>query len=346
MRLASTLCPDGQPVKLITLEHECGTRLSLMDWGGTWLSCLVPTADGMRREVLLGCEQLEDYFSQTAYLGATIGRYANRIGHSRFSRAGRTYVLQANQGPHQLHGGPDSFDRRRWQIIELGNAHVCLGLESPDGDQGFPGNLSAQVCYRLQPDCCISMEYQATVDAPCPVNLTNHAYFNLDGVATDIRQHALQIRAAQYVPVGPGLIPTGELLPVQGTSFDFSHSKSIARDFLADAQQQLSGGYDHAWLLDADCRAMADPAASLVAGDRRLAMDLYTTMPGLQFYSGNFLAGTPARDGGCYAIHQGVALETQFLPDSPNHPEWPQPSCWLMPGETYQYTTSLHFHSD
>lgn len=343
MNSAPTLCPDGRPATLITLEHECGTRLTLMDWGGTWLSCLVPLADGSRREVLLGCERLEDYFRQTAYLGATIGRYANRIGHSRFSRQGHTFNLLANQGPHQLHGGPDSFDRRRWQIIEQGRDHVCLGIESPAGDQGFPGNLSARVLYRLLPDCRISMEYQAQVDAPCPVNLTNHAYFNLDGAATDARQHGLQIRAQYYVPVDAGLIPTGELQPVGGSSFDFTAPKCIARDFLADVQQQLCGGYDHAWLLDEACKAMADPAAVLVSGDQRLAMDLYTTKPGLQFYSGNFLAGTPARDGGHYAVHQGVALETQFLPDSPNHPEWPQPDCWLLPGVTYQHTTQLQF---
>lgn len=337
------LCPDGQLARLITLEHACGTRLTLMDWGGTWLSCLVPMSSVERREVLLGCARLEDYFTQTAYLGATIGRYANRIGRAQFSRAERVFHLTPTRGGHQLHGGPDSFDRRRWQIIAQGRDHVCLGLESPDGDQGFPGNLTARVTYCLLPEGRISMQYQASVDAPCPVNLTNHAYFNLDGGLSDVRQHSLQIRAARYAPVDGDLIPTGELLPVQGSGFDFNQSKSIAQDFLADIQQQQCGGYDHAWLLDAACRSMTEPAATLVAADRRLAMDVYTDKPAMQFYSGNFLAGIPARDGGCYEAYQGLALETQFLPDSPNHPEWPQPDCWLLPGTQYEYRTDLQF---
>lgn len=338
-------CPDGQPPHLIELSHDCGMRLTLMDWGGTWLSCLVPMPEGEPREVLLGCAQVQDYFQQKAYLGATIGRYANRIGYSRFSRQGKSHVLQANQGLHQLHGGPDSFDRRRWQIVEHGAAHVCLGLESPEGDQGFPGNLSARVTYRLLPDCRISMEYEATIDAPCPVNLTNHAYFNLDGEVTDIRQHVLQIRAGRYVPVGEGSIPTGELLPVKGSSFDFNQPKTIAQDFLREEQQQLTHGYDHAFLLDSVCKDIAIPAAMLISADQRLHMDLYTTKPALQFYSGNMLAGTSARGGGTYSAHQGLALETQFLPDSPNHPEWPQSDCWLLPGEVYRHMTQLHFHA-
>ncbi len=344
MSQTSTRCPDGQPPRLVELAHASGVRLSLMDWGATWLSCRV-AVDGFEREVLLGYAGLADYFNQTAFLGATIGRYANRIRHAQFACRGRVIHLTPTAGGHQLHGGPQGFDRRRWRIVEQGAEHVVFGIESADGDQGFPGNLSATVCYRLHADRRIGMEYSATVDAPCPVNLTNHAYFNLDGSATDVRQHELQIQAHRYLPIDQGLIPLGQLAPVEGTSFDFTRRKSIARDFLADSQQHLARGYDHAYLLDDECRQMATVAATVVSADGRLAMDLYTTKPALQFYSGNYLAGIPARAGGQYAANAGLALETQFLPDSPNHPEWPQPDCWLQPGETYRHTTVLAFRS-
>lgn len=340
----NTLCPDGQLPQLIELSHASGVRLTLMDWGATWLSCQVAVGN-VEREVLLGCSRLEDYFTQTAYLGATVGRYANRIGHAKFERDGRVFRLLPTQGEHQLHGGPDGFNRRRWRILEQGSEYVVLSIESADGDQGFPGNLAATVCYRLQADARVSMEYTATVDAPCPVNLTNHAYFNLDGGATDIRQHGLQIHSHQYLPVDQDMIPLGELSPVMGSGFDFNRPKRIAQDFLADSQQRLALGYDHAYLLDPECRELAGVAATAVSSDGHLSMDLYTTLPALQFYSGNHLAGIPARQGGSYLANQGLALETQFLPDSPNHPEWPQPDCWLQPGENYQHTTVLVFRA-
>ena len=344
MTRGEELCPDGQPPRLIELADGCGTRLSLMDWGATWLSCQVPVGGG-EREVLLGCARLADYFTQTAFLGATIGRYANRIGGAQLTHAGRTIELTPTQGGHQLHGGPQGFDRRRWRIVQQTANSVVLGIESAAGDQGFPGKLCATVRYGLDGGGRLGIDYTAAVDAPCPVNLTNHAYFNLDGAATDIRQHRLQIHSRHYLPVDHELIPLGQLQPVDGTSFDFSKAKLIGSDFLADEQQRLAQGYDHAYLLDQQCREMAGVAATLVAADGRLAMDVYTTKPALQFYSGNFLAGVAARDGGTYSAHQGLALETQFLPDSPNHPEWPQPDCWLYPGETYRHTTVLEFRS-
>ncbi|MBS1227722.1 MAG: galM [Proteobacteria bacterium] len=344
MSCAEALCPDGQPPRLIELAADCGTRLSLMDWGGTLLSCRVAVG-GAEREVLLGCARLADYFTQTAFLGATIGRYANRIGGAQFTHGGRTIALTPTADGHQLHGGPQGFDRRRWRIVQQQANAVVLGIESAAGDQGFPGKLSATVRYRLDGEGRLGIDYTAKVDAPCPVNLTNHAYFNLDGAATDIRQHRLQIHAQHYLPVDCELIPLGQLQRVAGTGFDFSKAKLIGSDFLSDEQQRLAQGYDHAYLLDQQCRGMAGVAATVVAGDGRLAMDVYTSKPALQFYSGNFLAGVPARDGGTYSAHQGFALETQFLPDSPNHPEWPQPDCWLYPGETYQHSTVLAFRS-
>ena len=344
MNAVPTLCPDGQAPQLIELCHPGGVSLTLMDWGGTWLSCRVAIGD-VDREVLLGCSNLADFMTQTAFLGATVGRYANRIAQARFTRNGREYQLVPTKGGNQLHGGPAGFSHRRWQIVEQDATHVVLRIASADGDQGYPGNLVATVCYRLEDDARISMEYSATVDAPCPVNFTNHAYFNLDGAATDVRQHKLFIRAARYLPINENLIPIGDLAPVAGTSFDFTQMKLIARDFLSDAQQSLASGYDHAYFLDAACHGMAEVAATAVSADSKLAMDLYTTKPALQFYSGNFLEGIPARDGTAYAANQGLALETQFLPDSPNHPEWPQPDCWLQPGEEYRHTTVLAFRT-
>ena len=335
-------CPDGNPPRLIVLGGDSGVRLTLMDWGATWLSCLVPLGS-QRRDVLLGCGSIEDYFVQKAFLGATVGRFANRIGKARFECGGRLVKLVPNEGENQLHGGPDGFFRRRWDIVERSESHALLRLESPDGDQGFPGNLSVSVCFRVQGASAISIEYEATVDVPCPVSLTNHAYFNLDGAATDIRRHCLQINAQSFVPVAGDLIPLGVLAPVAGTGFDFTRAKPIGQDFLADEQQKLSRGYDHAFVLDPECQVLTRSAATLVSGDGQLAMDVYTTKPALQFYSGNYLEGVPARDGGTYAAHQGLALETQFLPDSPNHPEWPQPSCWLQPGEEYRHKTVLAF---
>lgn len=342
MTITNTICPDGQALNLIRLSHASGLKLDLIDWGATWVSCRVPVGGG-EREVLLGHATLADYFTQKGYLGVTVGRFANRIGNARIERDGRVIQLTPNQGVHQLHGGPGGLSTRRWKIVEQGEAHVVFGIESPDGDQGYPGNLAATVCYRLEDGLRISMEYTATVDAPCPVNFTNHAYFNLDGTATDVRQHVLKIAAHEYLPTDENLIPLGHLEPVAGTGFDFNQPKTIGTDFLVDAQQKTALGYDHAYQLDSSCRGMKAVAASVVSGDGKLAMDLLTTKPALQFYSGNHLAGISARDGATYLPHQGLALETEFLPDCPNHPEWPESDAWLEPGQTYRQSTALVF---
>ena len=342
MNVAEVLCPDGQPVKIIKLAHPSGTTLELMDWGATWLSCTVAVG-GAPREVLLAHPTVADFFACKAYLGSTVGRYCNRIGKSRFSRNGRQYDLIANEGPNQLHGGPGGFAVRRWQVVEQSASHVVLEIRSPDGDQGFPGNCIATVTYRLEDGMRIAMDYTATVDQPCPVNLTNHAYFNLNGTKSSVLDHTLMIAAPAYLPIDAQAIPPGGFAPVKGTGFDFTTAKKIGQDLLLDEQQKLVKGYDHSFMIDPACHGKAKVVATAVSGDGKLAMDLLTTKPAVQFYGGNYLAGVLARDGGTYESYQGFALETQYMPDSPNHPEWDQPDCWLMPGQTYRHSTDLVF---
>ncbi|QHM70325.1 galactose-1-epimerase [Mixta intestinalis] len=332
---ATSLAPDGQPWRISVLRNRHGMVATFMDWGATWLSARVPMKDGSVREALLGCATPADYLKQTAYLGAAIGRYANRITNARLNEAGIT--LTPNQGAHQLHGGPEGFDRRRWQIVSQSDERVIYRLDSPDGDQGYPGNLIAQVEYRLDDNNSLSVSWEAQVDRACPVNLTSHAYFNLDAHHGDARQHRLQLNADYYLPVNSEGIPRAPLQTVENSGFDFRTAKSISHDFLQDEDQRLVQGYDHAFLLNAP---EADrPAAQLWSADSKLKLTVETSAPALQFYSGNYLDGTPARDGGSYTAFQGIALESEFLPDSPNHPEWPQPSCWLQPGKTWQSVT-------
>ena len=329
--------------RLIRLENRNGMQITLMDWGATWLSCRVPVADQASREVLLGCPQADQYNQQQVYLGAMIGRYANRIANAHLPYPGRDRKLVASQGENLLHGGLDGFDKRRWQVQELSAQHVRFALHSPDGDQGFPGALDVCVSYHLSDDNGVRIEMQAQSDALTTVNLTNHAYFNLDGTTTDVRQHLLQLHADFMLPTDAAGIPVGALARVEGTSFDFRQEKRLSRDFLSDSQQQQAKGYDHSFLLLNQRELRGRPTAILSSADQSLRLELSTSLPSMQLYTGNYLAGTPARDGGEYADYAGVALEPQFLPDSPHHPEWPQPSCWLQPGQEYRHWIQYQF---
>lgn len=335
----SAVAPDGQPFILTTLKNAAGMTVTFMDWGATWLSALLPLKSGEQRELLLGCQTPQDYLHQGAYLGATVGRYANRIAHASLNIDGKPHPLIANQGEHQLHGGPNGFHARRWQIVKQDEQQVVYQLHSPDGDQGFPGNLDVTLTYRLTADHRLEIEYQAQTDRACPVNLTNHAYFNLDGAGHDARQQRLQLFADRYLPVDGDGIPSADLTAVAETGMDFRQPKTLQQDLLRDRDQQRVKGYDHAYLLHDTCHGLASPAAHLWSADGKVAMTVFTTAPALQLYSGNYLGGTPARDGGSYQNYAGIALESEFLPDSPNHPEWPQPDCWLQPGQRYQSAT-------
>lgn len=337
----TTTTPDHGD--LVTLRRDGGIALGIMSLGATWLSCTVPVG-GKRREVLLGRSFAREPLAQAAYLGATIGRYANRIGHARIVHAGSVLELAANPGSaHQLHGGPEGFDKRVWTVESCDDHQACFTLSSPDGDQGYPGRLDIRLTYRLLDGLTIEMVAEVRCTRSTPVCLTNHAYFNLDAVHGDARQHMLRIAADRYLPVDGDLIPLGHLAQVQGTGFDFREGKMLARDWMRDEQQQAGAGYDHAFLLQPGCASMQHPACVLSASDGSLSMELSTTLPSLQVYGGQYLGGVPSRDGTAYGACAGIALEPQFLPDSPNHPEWPQPSCWLEPGQVYRQVIRWRF---
>ena len=333
---------NGKKTDLYTLRNKNNMEVCITNFGGRIVSVMVPDKDGQMRDVVLGFDSIQDYVSKPSDFGASIGRYANRIANSRYTFDGETVTLSPSQGVNQLHGGPEGFDKRRWQIVNQNDRQVLFALSSDDGDQGFPGNLGATVQYRLTDDNRISITYRATVDKPCPVNMTNHVYFNLDGEQSDVRNHKLQILADEYLPVDEGGIPLDGLKSVAGTSFDFRSAKIIASEFLADDDQRKVKGYDHAFLLQAkgDGKKVA---AHVWSADEKLQLKVYTTAPALQFYSGNYLGGTPSRGTEPYADWQGLALESEFLPDSPNHPEWPQPDCFLRPGEEYSSLTEYQF---
>lgn len=333
----------------IHLQHPQGLTLSLSTLGAAWLSCDVPMPDGSRRGVILQRRDPPDAATTKAFLGATIGRYANRIGRGRIAHDGQSWALVTDAGSrHQLHGGPKGFHAREWTIAHVGATSVRLSLVSADGDQGYPGELQAEVTYRLTDAMTIDMEAVATVTAPSPVCLTNHAYFNLDGAIGDVRNHRLELTSDRYLPVDAELIPLGMLADVQGTSFDFREAKTLHTHWNHDDQQRQAGGYDHAFLLEPACAGLQQPAAVLTSTDAALQMRLSTTLPAIQLYGGQFLQGVSSPSGLAYPACAAVALEPQFLPDSPNHSEWPQPSCWLKPGEVYRHTIRYAFqaHAD
>jgi aldose 1-epimerase len=315
------------------LQSPDGLHIAVTNAGAAWTSCLVPVSNS-EREVLLGYQTAADYLTHPGYLGAVVGRYANRIAGSSFDLDGRHFPLHANEGEHQLHGGAGGFHRKLWDVVEHTDDTLALVLVSPDGDQGFPGELIVRATYRVEPPLTVTITLEATTTAPTLCNLTSHAYFNLDG-AGSIANHRLQIPADRYLPVRPDLIPTGEQAEVRNTPFDFRTPRRIgeALDALTTSGA-LPACHDHCWLTG---------NATLQSGDGQLTLALHSNAPGLQFYAGEFLPRTPDRQGSPYAAHAGLALEPQALPDSPHHPEWPQPSAVLRPGETYRHTLIYRF---
>lgn len=338
--MISGLAKDGHPATVVTLTNTNGVTVSFMDIGATWLSCVLPLKN-KEKEVLLGVSTMADFYRQSAYFGTTVGRYANRIANGQFSLNGDVVQLKTNHVGNTLHGGPDGFDQRRWRVVYQTHNDVVFELDSPDGDQGFPGHLTVTTRYVLTDENEVQIEYEATTDAPTPIGLTNHVYFNLSDDET-VLQHNIQILAKQYLPINETGIPLGELTDVEGSHFDFRDTKLLTDGFLDDQQQRSAKGYDHAFLLD-EHRDQLKACAIAQSPDHAISLYVATSQPAMQLYTGNWLGGNPKREGGEYADYAGFALESEMLPNSPNHPEWPQPSCFLEPEETYRHFTRYRF---
>ena len=343
---------DGREAKLYTLTNAKGLQADITDYGGIVVRVLVPNRDGSKTDVVLGYNTLSEYVKETPYFGCLVGRFGNRIAHGRFVLDGATYTLATNNAPGDipcaLHGGLRGFDKVLWEATPRSKDGV-QGLElhyaSKDGEEGYPGNLDVTVWYWLTDANELKIEYKATTDKATPVNLTNHSYFNLKGEGNgDILDHVLTFKAGKTTPVNAGLIPTGELRPVAGTPFDFTSPHAIGeRVNQADEQLKFGGGYDHNWVLDNQGGALALAATVLEPASGR-TLEVWTTEPGLQFYCGNFLDGKlTGKSGKPYNFRNGLCLETQHYPDSPNQPAFP--STILRPGQTYQTATIYRFGS-
>jgi aldose 1-epimerase len=333
-------------VESFTLTNAHGIELRAISYGGIIVSLRVPGRDGRLDDVVLGYDDLEGYLAKPSYFGALIGRYGNRIAGGRFTLDGRTYPLATNNGPNHLHGGVRGFDKQTWKAEPFerpGSAGVTFTRTSPDGEEGYPGNLDVRVTYSLTDRDEVSFEYFATTDKPTVVNLTQHSYFNLAGDGKrDVLAHELTIHADRFTPVDKTLIPTGVLAPVSGTPFDFRKPTAIGLRIGADdAQIRNGGGYDHNFVLNRRGPGLT-PAARVFEPTSGRTLDVATTEPGVQFYSGNFLDGSITGKGGhVYQKRYGLCLETQHYPDSPNHPGFP--STVLRPGQEYRSQTVLTF---
>ena len=334
-------------VWVYTLTNAHGIEARIMTYGAGLVSLKTPDRAGKLRNIILGFDSLTPYAAAVPYFGATVGRYANRIAGGRFVLDGNSYQLPQNNAPNSLHGGNRGFDKRVWtaaQPIETPtDVSLSLTYVSAAGEEGYPGELTAHVTYRLDDDDTLMIEYEATTTAATPVNLANHAYFNLTGDPDrTILNHVLQINADRFNPVDSTLVPTGELRPVADTPFDFRKPRPIgSRIDLKDEQLRVGGGYDHNWILNSDGTNALKEAAVLIDPASGRSVGIRTTQPGLQFYSGNFLGGKSRGAGAVFKFRTGLCLETQHFPDSPNRPSFP--STILRPGEVYLQKTVLRF---
>ena len=342
--------PDGRATHLYSLRNSHGFGADISDFGGVVVSLWVPDKAGKLGDVALGLKSAAEYKEKSPFFGALIGRYGNRIAHGKFTLDGHEYTLPLNDHPGDiqcsLHGGTLGFDKQIWDVTPTtidGNPTLRLKYVSKDGEMGYPGTLTAEVTYTVTENNELRIEYQATTDKPTPVNLTNHTYFNLHGEGNGtILDHELTIHASNTTPVDAGLIPVGRFAPVAGTPFDFTTPHAIGERIGADNEQlRFAGGYDHNWVLDNQSGKL-EPAATLYDPQSGRVMEVLTTEPGLQFYTGNFLDGTIIGKSGKPYIHRGaLCMETQHYPDSPNEPNFP--NTILRPGETLHSTTIYRF---
>lgn len=332
----------GEDVHLFTLKQPGGLEVHICTWGGYIVTLKAPDKNGALADVTLGFDSVDGYLGRNPFFGCITGRYANRIGGAQFTLDGVEYRVTANSGKHQLHGGKEGFDKKLWAAKEVPNG-VALSYTSPDGEEGYPGNLKCTVTYTLTPDQGLRINYEATTDKATVVNLTNHAYFNLSGEGSgDILSHVLTLPTAQITATDDDLIPTGEIANIQGTPLDFSTPHAIGERIGADYKPLIQGiGYDHNYVLPGSGLKLAatvkDPRSGRV-------MTVHTTEPGIQLYTGNHLNGVPGKGGHIYAKRHGFCLETQHYPDSPNHPSFP--GTILRPGETFHSTTIYQFSAE
>jgi len=340
---------DGKTAELYTLKNKNGMQVSITNFGATVVSIMVPDKAGKTADVALGYDDLAGYELNKNYLGVLVGRYGNRIAYGKFSIDGAEYTLAKNNGDNSLHGGTKGFNKAIWEgkdVSKRGEAAVEMKYVSKDDEEGYPGNLSVTVVYTLTNKNELKIDYSATTDKKTVVNLTNHTYFNLVGQGSgDILKHELMINADTFTPVDSGLIPTGELKKVEGTPFDFRKATAIgARIDANDEQIKLGGGYDHNFVLNRKAATGLSLAARVSDPTSGRAMEVWTTEPGVQFYTGNFLDGSFKGKGGiAYQKRTAFCLETQHFPDSPNHPSFP--TTLLKPGEKYHTTTVYKFEA-
>jgi aldose 1-epimerase len=332
---------EGRMVELFTLTNSRGNSIAVTNYGATWASAIVPDRDGKKGDVLLGYGSMQGYASDACYLGASIGRFANRIAAGRFAVDGVQYQTTVNNGDNTLHGGVDGLSFRLWDSREEADG-VTFSTVSPDGDQGFPGRLSVSVRYRWGNDDRVTIEFRATTDKATPVSLTNHAYFNLAGEGS-VLDHQLKIHADSFLPMLDGGVVYGEIRPVEGTPFDFRTAKAIGQDIEADDDQiRICKGYDESFLVknvdDGEMRLVAE--ACDPASGRALAMS--STYPTVHLYTANYFGGTlPGKGGKIYGEREAFCLEAQYSPNSPNLPDFP--SCILRPGQEYKHTIEVAF---
>lgn len=335
----------GEAVELFELTNARGSVVRIMNYGGTITHLLVPDREGRPADVVLGFDQFTDYEERSPFFGCITGRYANRIARGRFNLEGESYQLAVNNGPNHLHGGRLGFDKVVWKA-EPFRRDDAVGLHlthtSPHGDEGYPGTLSCRVTYSWDNDDRLRIDYEATTDRPTVVNLTNHSYFNLGGHGSGIiLDHQLKLHASAFTPTDETSIPTGEVRAVEGTPFDFRTPRAVGERINADYEQiRFGGGYDHNFVVDGRAGKLRPCAEVYHPASGRL-MVVETTEPGVQLYTGNFLNGLKGKEGAVYHKRDGLCLETQHYPDSPNRPEFP--TTVLRPGETYRSTTTYRF---
>lgn len=346
--------PEGESVDRFTIENSRGLSIQVMSYGAIMLSCKAPGREGKPAEVTLGFDGIDLYLQRHPYFGATVGRFANRIAKGSFVLDGRTYQVATNDGPNHLHGGVKGFDRQMWRAEGFGNpedAGVVFRRRSPAGEENYPGSLQVEVTYTLNEKGELSLDYVATTDKATPVNLTNHTYWNLGGASSgSVLGHELSIAADRYLPVDATSIPTGEVARVEGSPMDFSSSKEIGRDI-----DQVPGGYDHCYVIGGpgagvprstgaetgDMTGTLRRAASVLHAGTGRRMEVLTTMPAIQLYTGNKLEGVKGSGGRVFHLHDAFCLETEYYPDAVNRPAFP--SCILRPNQTYRHRTIYKF---